>query len=156
MKADHVAIAIVTASRALGADPFQVAEGYKDNPVREKGFPHCRARAYAALALARVFPKIHYRSISEVVGATSPDAYLYGASKTCHKTKWWDPALFLRVVEAVEGIGHPAIPEPPPVKMAAPANTARPPRPFVTPSKNLLLAELRQAVENTAKMTPKE
>lgn len=99
----QVAVAVEVACRETGAKVEDVLSGKK---ARGAQFAECaRARVYAALALRCLYENCRQARIAELVGCI-------GATKTFigqvdyrmrhHNLKWWDDAVFMRVVEAIE------------------------------------------------------
>lgn len=101
--ADQVAVAIIAASREMGADPIDVAEGVKGCGAR---FPIARARAYAALAIRAIFPDNGSVALGRMVGSSSPKSYVTTLDGNLRdgRIKWWDDAVFMRVVAAIEAV----------------------------------------------------
>jgi len=159
-----VAVAIVAASRELGADPIRVASGDQNLSRPGVTFEISRARAYAALTLRRAFPDLRGPAIARMVGAHHRDVYMPNLVKAVDtgKHRWWSEAVLATVRAAVaehmapepdrSPAGAPALsPAPKPVALAP-----RQPRPAATPGKRDLTQMLRDAVERTQAMTPKE
>jgi hypothetical protein len=162
--AHEVAVAIVAASRETGACPLRVASGQRDAMIEPMAYETSRARAYAAMAL-KALTTAGPTAIGRMVGTLQPDVYLSGLAKriATKKHAWWSEVALARVCAAVEGCSPTPEPHrepagghapPPTPKAAAPA--ARPPRPAATPGKRKLEDMLREAVQNTQAMTPRE
>jgi hypothetical protein len=180
--ADKVAVAIVAAAREVGGDgwqqvAFDVAGG---KTVLGGGDPVTRARYYAghALNLMTDLPK---SVIARAVGSRFADSF-FGNVKMARERAWWDDAIVDRVTQAIfavpeeerpeiesepepavsipvdlaEGIVLPQLPPRPVSSLNTCATAAPTPRPAVTPGKRSALDLLRQAVENTQRMTPPE
>lgn len=203
LTADHVAIAVVTAARRLQIPAVEVV-----NPPNRKGCSGdhwnaiCRARAYAAIALDRVFlGQVSRMSIARMVGAgKSASGYFSSLDqrRADGDLNWWLPAVAEEVAAAIRSLpmGEPrqAPPAPPRkigrlVEGAAPPLKAMPyrppagtyeqaladdaeddvpifdrgkfggdrkPREYGRISRAQADADLRAALENTARMTPQE
>jgi len=103
--ANEVAAAIVAAARETGANPVEVlVEPGRLLQVEEiKAIG--RARAYAAMALEKVFNRptvsISKTAIARMVGVAgfSCGGYLHGLHN--NPRKWWDVDAFNRVINAI-------------------------------------------------------
>jgi hypothetical protein len=183
--ADKVAVAIVTAAREVGGDAWQqVAFDVAGGKVVVGGHDYSvpRARAYAAHALNMMtdWPR---SSIVNMVGGRGHADQFFGNIKAMRSKAFWDNAIVDRVTQAIFAMPDDAtkeITEIPAARdptgaaeeerlqrigglpnvcreamqdrsMRAPA-----PRPAVTPGKRSAIELLRQAVENTQRMTPPE
>jgi len=103
MTAEDVACALVAASKETGADPVVVAMGVTNIGGGKGGdFSIAHARAYAALALAQVFPESGNDKVSRAVGAKS-GAYVRQIEAQLGRSNlaWWDCEAFARVREAL-------------------------------------------------------
>lgn len=164
INADHVARAIVTASKLVGVDPVDVLTGKLDQRAyvpRTLG----HARAYAAVALRRTFPWVKKNVIGAMVGSGSPSVFMAQLEKSrrAETLKWWEDWIIEAVVNAVNGVPYvapapaPAVADPEPV-IEMPQFLQ--PRPkwggkvsrSAKPGKQQLYEMLRQAVLNTAAM----
>jgi hypothetical protein len=99
--ADQVAIAIIAACGETGADPEDVIGGRLGTG---QNFPISRARTYAALALRAIFPDNGNVAFGRMVGSRSPGSFVTLVDHQIKDgtLKWWDDAVFMRVVEAIE------------------------------------------------------
>lgn len=99
-----VAAAIVAAAREMGVDPIAIASGETCRGGPKGNYAVSRARAYAALAIRAVFPDNGNTALARWVGSSSPSSYICSIDHQLkHKLiKWWDDALFMRVIEATE------------------------------------------------------
>lgn len=128
--ADDVAIAIVAACRETGDNPVETLEGRG----AMRGDTN-RARHYALHALCHVFPKVNRFSLCKLVGCPGKPGAFWNASwnqivkpryagSPERMAKWWDEALYDRVIRALEAdrtrraVTPPAKdkPEPPPYR----------------------------------------
>ena len=104
---DHIAIAIVTACRECGADPAvlapMLAAGIQRPPDRQGRAALSHARAYAALALRRAFPRCGPVYVSRMVAAGSPSVYLANLEADLAKSRlgWFQHLALNRVVAAI-------------------------------------------------------
>lgn len=138
--AHQVAVAIVTAAREMGTDPFAIATGASGRTHPATG----RARYYAAMAINRLF-ECSEVACARMVGAPSPTSYL-GALKfqlRHGEAQWWRPDTLDRVVAAVQATIERPKAEPIMVQPARPAVSSR------QVSARRMLEE---AVANTARM----
>lgn len=148
--ADHVATAIVTASKAVGVDPLEVPTNNND-PNALKRRLLFRARAYAAIALSRTCPSRQKQSIGRMVGSRTPTVFMAQTAADLRDgrlKKWWQDWIIEAVVKAINEVPEPVVedePEEVPVFLA--------PRPLVSrsagPGKKALYDMLREAVLNT-------
>ena len=105
--ADQVAIAIITASREVGADPIDVVLGNGNAGCKEGGgttqYAISRARAYAAFALRTVFTQCGAVAIGRMVGSRSPSGLLASldAQMRNKSLRWWDDKVFMRVASSL-------------------------------------------------------
>lgn len=99
--AHEIATAIVAASRALGADPLKVASGVTGMGGRYADHSVPRARAYAAHAIATVFPLLTPTAIANYVKAPNPNSYMAVlAHHRRNSIRWWDESVSRRVIKA--------------------------------------------------------
>jgi hypothetical protein len=105
MTADDIAIAVVTACKATGADPYAVVRGEDDGfrgPMAD--YPIGRARCYAAFALHKVFqndyPLALYAKLLGVKPA-SQSVYVAGLKLKRRLTSWWQDEIVEKVVAAI-------------------------------------------------------
>jgi hypothetical protein len=175
--ADDVAVAIIAACRETKEDPIEVATRA---PAR-------RARHYAAHALANQFPDVLRERIADMVGCPGKGIYFWRNS--CgqvanpnglgrYTVKWWDAAVYRRVIEAIKAAAMRVEPDRRPrpradvyaVTKLAPGFVTRdlPPAPqkrprqdfqptaYVAPGKRELNDILAEAVRNTANIKPEK
>lgn len=112
--ADEVAVAVVTAVRLAAAGPLDSAqvlrrcEALVSGEVIRKDIALIhgvsRARAYAALALADLFPGVGPIAVSRMCGSTTPSAHLGTMRHRIHHSTapWYDPAMLALVRAAVQ------------------------------------------------------
>lgn len=102
----QVAVAIVAASRELSADPASVATGVAGRGGRYADHSVPRARAYAAYAIRHCFPQNGSTAIGRWVGARLAGSYMsvIDAQRRGGQIRWWDEAVFRRVVAEVEKV----------------------------------------------------
>lgn len=129
--ADEIAIAIVLASREVGADPLDVGAGKLDAvagvPMKVRVI--ARARYYAGCVLRRLYPDRNQTTIACYVGANrnSAGAFFSGLDQRIANPaglSWWRPGIVDRIVEDVRSVQAPraaptAPPKPPPCAIPA-------------------------------------
>lgn len=99
--ADHVAHAIVAASRETAEDPLDVAGGKRA----------LRARHYAMHALVHCFPDVRRTSVARMCGAAGNPLKFWENScyqvanptgTTPARAPWWDDDAYHRVIDALQ------------------------------------------------------
>lgn len=106
--ADHIARAVVAASKELECDPFLI-----DPARRPRGLEAynaaARLRSYAALALFEIFPDVGRTGISRCVHAGSPDAFLSTLLRRIRfgECPWFSQAALDRIVASIQEIDPP-------------------------------------------------
>lgn len=88
--AHEIAMAIVLASRALGADPIAVARG---EPNRNNDHSTSRARTLAAFMLGDRY-HLPWRIIARYVGTSESALTVVKGLRLKGQVKWWDERLF--------------------------------------------------------------
>lgn len=122
--AHEVAVAIVAASKELGADPIETLTFLPEsNYERDRRQRASRARAYAARAIDKVFNRptvvVPRPVIARMIGASKVSQGAYFAALDGRPLPWWDDAVLKRVVDAVmecEPSAEEKPKEPPPYK----------------------------------------
>lgn len=123
--ADVIALAIVLASRAVDADPLDVASGKFDVVAGMAMKPRviARARFYAGHALRRAYPDRNQTLIACYVGVkrTTAGAFFSGIDQRIAAPaglSWYCPGVVQQIVDQIGGVlKEPEKPEPPPLKM---------------------------------------
>jgi hypothetical protein len=182
--ADKVAVAIVAAAREVGGDHWkdvaiEVGSGKTVVGGHDYSVPRTRAYAAHALNLMTDWPR---PEIMVMVGGSGNHDTFFGNIKVMRSKAYWDNAIMDRVTQAIfampeeerpetesepepaasipvdlaEEIVLPPLPPRPVASLNTRATATHRPRPVFTPGKRSALELLRQAVENTQRMTPPE
>ncbi len=158
-----------------------VASGQKDKPgpLGSRTGSIAKARAYAAMALRARF-KASASYVDRVVGSRSVGVYCSQLSQDISKGRkgWWNDAVFDHVSKAVEaarvfratpepapennepaaaaGLPDPVVGVPLARRAPDPLPPPSPPGLYRTPGQRAAYEDLRRAVENTAKLQPRD
>jgi len=166
--ADEAARIIIAAFRMTQANPLDVAARLPRGQANRHQRAITEGRGYAALAIRKLFPNLSSKSIARMIGLPDDAGFVIKSYQhwQAGTLRWYDEVDFRRILKncgvgaraAVQIVRDETAQAPEPPRRAAPpvtppAQGARPPE---FGAKKRLEDELREAVQNTARMQQEE
>lgn len=147
---DDAARVIIAACKACNVSARLF--GMRERKSREEGDAVRQARAYAAMALRKLYPQAPSDSIGRMVDAINPPHYLgeLVSLERRGRLKWFDPQILARIINENRAPPPPSPAPAPPAKSSRVQSPAYVREPLPGMQKRQTAEEiLRQAVLNT-------